>query len=221
MNVTLIPSFPAPDKASLFSVMDAVKGQSKGFQVDFVDGIFVPFKSWPFSNSQVSDIESLAIYKDIYELEADCMVANPEQYIDLLIETGFRRIIVHYGSTENLLAIGKRLQEAGILLGIAFTNNTPLETMIDIVAVVDYVQIMGIREVGQQGRPFDERTYETVSELRKHFPLLEIAVDGGVNENTITGLIKAGANRVAPGSAITKADSPLDAYKHLLKLVSG
>jgi pentose-5-phosphate-3-epimerase len=48
---------------------------------------------------------------------------------------------------------------------------------------------------------------------------LEIAVDGAVNKETITQLLAAGANRFAPGSAVSKALDPALAYKQLAELI--
>ena len=85
---------------------------------------------------------------------------------------------------------------------------------------IDFVQLMGIREVGRQGQPFAEETFARVKDLRTRYPELEIAVDGGVNEGNIPGLIEAGANRLAPGSAIAKQADPKAVYLALKKLLT-
>ena len=79
---------------------------------------------------------------------------------------------------------------------------------------------MGIATIGVQGQPFDERTLATVSELRRLYPNYTIAVDGSVNQDTIQSLQQAGANRFAPGSAITAAPDPVVAYQELKNLVA-
>ena len=74
--------------------------------------------------------------------------------------------------------------------------------------------------MGQQGQPFDERTIDTIKYFRAKFPDLEIAVDGAVNSKTIPLLIAAGANRLSPGSAVSKNNNTKQAYLDLKKLVS-
>lgn len=220
MQISLVPSYPAPNKEALTSVLTTLEGVSAGFQVDIVDGQFVPAVSWPFSaQAGVADLEELSQFAEKYELEIDCMVLHPEQYLDLFISVGFKRVVIHYGSTDNLDQIIARLRENNIKVGIAATNDISLDELLPVIEKVDYVQIMGIKEVGKQGQPFDDRTYETVKKLREHRPEIEIAVDGGVNQETIPKLFAAGANRFAPGSAITKAADPIAAYKQLVALV--
>ena len=86
--------------------------------------------------------------------------------------------------------------------------------------MIDFVQLMGIKEVGRQGQPFAEETFARVKKLRSVYPELEIAIDGGVNQETIPGLAEAGASRLAPGSAIAKQADPKAAYLDLKKLLT-
>ncbi len=219
MKMTLVPSYPAPDKESLLAVMDVLVGISDGFQIDFVDGEFVPAVSWPFSAAGAIELQELKKYSSSYELEIDCMVEDPGQYSDLFVEAGFKRVVLHLGSSDKLIATKDFLQEEGLSVGLAFTSDADYSEVVELIPGFDYVQVMGIKEVGKQGQPFDDRTYGTVRKLRKQFPDLEIAVDGGVNANTIPQLVDAGANRLAPGSAITKSDDKVAAYKQLQSLI--
>jgi pentose-5-phosphate-3-epimerase len=85
----------------------------------------------------------------------------------------------------------------------------------------DYVQLMGIYEIGQQGQSLDEAVFEKIAYIKTHYPLLSITVDGSVNEHTIERLKAAGADRFIVGSAITLQDSPLAAYEALNTLING
>jgi len=86
--------------------------------------------------------------------------------------------------------------------------------------MLDFVQLMGIKKIGAQGQPFDEPTLARAKELRTKFPDLEIAVDGSVNGTTISQLLAAGVNRFAPGSAISRANDPILAFKELSALIN-
>ena len=79
---------------------------------------------------------------------------------------------------------------------------------------------MGIKTVGKQGQPFDSRTEKNIERIKNKYPDLTIAVDGAVNESTIPVLVAAGAIRLAPGSAITRAPDSAEAYKHLHELAN-
>ena len=220
MEYSLVPSLPAASWEELESLLQALTGVSVGFQVDLVDGSFAPSRSWPFTEAAaVSDIARLKPYATTYELEIDCMIEQPEQYLDQLVGIGASRVIVHYGSTAVWETILSHQRTHGYLLGLAITNDIPLAAVTEPLSQVGFVQVMGIATVGAQGQPFDERTLETVTTLRAAYPALEIAVDGSVNADTIPRLLAVGANRFAPGSAISRAVDPVAAYKQLQALL--
>lgn len=226
MNQTLsiVPSLPAQSLAELITLRDALADTVHELQVDIVDGHFAPPISWPFTEREpaadlIAGLKELDNSEELF-LEVDCMVMHPEQYLDALVAAGVHRVVVHMGSTERyeeILAHGRTHKYA---LGLAMTNDVPLPAILPRLKEVDFVQVMGIERVGQQGQPFDERTLKTVELLRSADEDLEIAVDGAVNQETIVALRQAGVNRFCPGSAIAKAAQPAKAYRDLLELVA-
>ena len=221
LPVTVLPSLPAASFSEIQSLTKALKGISSEIQIDIVDGKFVPLVSWPFTEEDpVSSLSLLVQFTNDYRIEMDCMVLNPEQYLDVFVELGVRRVIIHVGSTQAYGEIINHAKVYGYKIGFALTNDTPLDILLEHIDELDFVQLMGIKEVGQQGQPFDERTLKRARELRSQFPELEIAVDGSVNAQTMPLLYAAGVTRFAPGSAIAKTNDPAAAYKHLLSLVT-
>ena len=219
LPLSLVPSLPAQAIDELLTLGETLQGIARGFQVDIVDGRFVETTSWPFTETDpIAALASLAPLSAHFDLAVDCMVIEPERFFLPLLEVGVDRVLIHLGSTDMEAAIANaRLCE--LTVAMAFTNDADLETVRALIPLIDYVQVMGIAEVGKQGQPFDERTLDTVSTLRAEFPDLTIAVDGSVNEDTIVPLLKAGANRFAPGSAIAKADDPVEAFATLATLI--
>lgn len=221
--VTVLPSLPAQSFTEIERLAEALKGQVSEMQIDIVDGQFVPLTSWPFAvDTEEPNIElnKLKALTADFDLELDCMVVEPEQYLETLLQLPAKRIIIHYGSTELYESITDQVHSADAKLGLAFTNDISLDQIKRLLPIFDYVQVMGIAAVGQQGQPFDQRTVSTIKELRRNYPDLEIAVDGAVNQETIVALAEAGANRLAPGSAIAKQADPLAAYQELAALVA-
>ena len=168
----------------------------------------------------VAALAQLAPLTENFQIEMDCMVMEPEQYLDTFVSLQIPRVIIHYGSTEQFAVIAKHAATHSYALGLAFTNDAPLEEVKALIPQVSFIQIMGIKEVGKQGQPFDERTLETARTLRAEYPDLEIAVDGHVNKETIVPLKEVGVNRFAPGSAIAKQSDPKAAYEELVAMVS-
>ncbi|MFT5036709.1 MAG: ribulose-phosphate 3-epimerase [Candidatus Azotimanducaceae bacterium] len=219
--ISIVPSLPAASFEEIHSLAWALRGCVPELQIDIVDNKFVPAISWPFT--EVNPLEDLKRLKEIveqFDIEMDCMVEKPEQYLDAFVALGVARVIVHMGSTEVYEDIIAHARTHGYKIGLAFTNDVPISEVEKYVEKIDFVQIMGIVHVGKQGQPFDQRTLETAKTLRSHYPELQIAVDGSVNADTIKSLYDAGVNRFAPGSAIAKQDDPKAAYAHLKSLVT-
>lgn len=221
MHTTVVPSLPAQSFGELCALADALEDVAKELQVDMVDNVFVPAMSWPFTaDDPRHELLRLRELSDRFLIELDCMLMRPEQYLDLFVELAVPRVIVHMGSTELYTDIIEHAHTHNYKLGFAFTNDVPLETITPFIAAIDFVQIMGIKHVGTQGQPFDERTLATASKLRLEYPDLEIAVDGSVNKDTILRLREAGVNRFAPGSSVAKQADPKVAYEELVAMLA-
>lgn len=221
MKTVIVPSLPAASFTELENLVFALQGEIDEIQVDIVDGQFVAAKSWPFSEANpTAELHKLATLNKEVSIEMDCMVRSPEQYFDIFSELGIKKVVLHFGSTPDLRAAIDRLKEKNIAVGLAFTNDIPLGNIEPFIALIDYVQLMGIKVVGQQGQPFDERTLTTVKTLRVKHPNLTIAVDGSVNEVTIVALRDAGVNRFLPGSAVAKSQDPKSSLANLNLLVA-
>lgn len=219
MKQSLVPSLPAQSFEEIRVLLGSLQGLISGVQIDIVDGVFAPTPSWPFTtNDHVAALRELTPYHDL-EIEMDCMCMHPEMYLDTFVEIGVKRVVIHAGSTTQYAECIAHARAHGYRIGFAIQNDTEKILCDTYIPQFDFVQVMGILHIGVQGQPFDVRTVATVGRLRKQYPSLEIAVDGGVNEETIPALLAAGVNRFAPGSAISRADDPGASYKHLLSLI--
>lgn len=221
LSLSIVPSLPAASREQLEALLTALAGTVREFQIDIVDGRFVPPVSWPFTESDpIAALATLAPWSQKFELEIDCMVTEPYQYLDTLVALGAKRIIVHLGSTTDYLQIIGHAKAHAYRLGFAATADTPLAELETWIPDINFVQLMGIAAVGQQRQPFDVRTLSRARELRVRYPDLEIAVDGAVNSVTIPLLYAAGVNRFAPGSAVAEAADPVLAYEALRTLIA-
>jgi len=220
LPISVVPSLPAASFDEIDALCTSLKGVAPEIQIDIVDGVFVPLVSWPFMETHpIEALQKLIPYFSDFKIEMDCMVCNPEQYLDLFVELGVSRVVIHIGSTDAYDEIIQHAKTHGYKIGFALTYDTPLDVVAKHIEEIDYVQLMGIVHVGKQGQPFDERTLERAAQLRAQYPDLEIAVDGSVNTQTIPLLHDAGVNRFAPGSAIAKTEDPALSYKQLCALL--
>lgn len=191
---------------------------SPEIQLDLVDGNFVEAVSWPYQPK--GDALSVKSALATYTLEVDLMVSEPLPAARAWLAAGADRLVFHI-ETISLEAFESFADHtANISFGVSAHGETTLDQLSLYAEAADYIQLMGIREIGAQGLPFDETVLEKVAELKKRFPHKEISVDGSVNKNTIVRLYQAGVDRFVCGSAIVLQPDPHAAYQELSALIN-
>ena len=147
------------------------------------------------------------------DFEAHLMVGDPEAVIGRWIDRGARRIAVHSLSEEILM------HQHLVEIGLAVLIDTPLEDVFPLISTVDYLHLMSIDEIGEQGHPFDSRIFDRIREIKRNFPECIIAVDGGISLDNADDLLRAGADRLIVGSDIYESDDPEEAYEKFVELL--
>ena len=133
---------------------------------------------------------------------------------------------VNFLSTERYIDGGESLENfknfaeyTHITLSVASHGDTPIETLLEYAQYADGIQLMGIKQIGSQGQPFDESVLETIKRVKEVYPDKPVTVDGSVNAGTIKRVVDAGADRVIVGSAITLQNEPRVAHEQLCALI--
>lgn len=232
--IEIIPALIPKSFTELQEKMSLVSGLVPLVQIDVMDGIFVPEKSWPYMRSVdhdfadiLKEIKSFPFWEEL-DYEVDLMVSNPERVWEDWLIAGAKRIILHVESAQDPLSLiremKKKLPGSDSFLytevGIALNIDTPNEKIYDLVPEVDFVQFMGIEKIGFQGQPFSEKVLEKIADLRGKYPNVTISVDGGVNKKSAPDLIKQGVTRLVAGSAIFETKDiaeTLEDFQNLIK----
>ncbi|KKR47356.1 MAG: Ribulose-phosphate 3-epimerase [Parcubacteria group bacterium GW2011_GWA1_40_21] len=221
----IIPAILPEDIDDLREKLSLISGIIPLAQIDVCDGRFAPTKTWPYKKGVdetflriVGQEEGFPFWGSV-DFEADLMVKHPENIVDDWISAGAKRVIIHIESTPDPLSLFQKIKleygasdesSYGVETGVALNIETPNEEVYELLSevddegepAIDFVQFMGIENIGYQGEPFDERVFEKIRELRERFPDIIISVDGGVSLENASELIEAGANRLVSGSAI-------------------
>ena len=206
-KIEIIPAIIPKDFEDLKEKISLVKGLTYFIQIDIMDGIFVPEKSWPFNDPMWSlGVHLEPPFSCDCNFEFDLMVANPEYNIQEFLDIGARRIIVHVGSTNKLEEIFSNLK-GKVEIGLAFGINTNIDEYSEFIKEADFVQFMGIEKIGFQGQKFNEEVIDKIIGFRTKYKDVIISVDGGVNLENAHKLISAGANRLVSGSAVFESDN--------------
>lgn len=216
----IVPAVIPTSLEHIFATAKRVKPFVREFQVDVVDGAFVPFLSWPYGAGeavgQPKDIRSLST---MFDIEIDLMIDAAEEELPRWIAAGVKRIVVHLESYNDVEAARSVCDEAGVLLGVAASNDTPLALFLDALEHAHYAQCMGIARIGTQGQAFDIRVLERIDAVRAKYPLLPVAVDGSVNKDTLLTLRAHGVSRFIVGSALMSSENIAVTYAELSELI--
>ncbi len=209
--MNIIPAILPTSQGELNIRVQEVLGRVDIVQVDVCDGVFVPSKT---------HFDELP-FRDQVQYELDLMVSLVASVqLDVYIRMKPARIVLHIESVvEHAGMYIDQIRGAGIGVGLALSNATPIQAIEPYLDRVDFVQCMGIAHSGMQGQPFDEMVLQTMSELREKHPYIMISVDGAVNEHTIGRLQAAGANCFVVGSAIFAEGEPLENITKLESLL--
>ena len=168
-------------------------------QLDVMDGKFVNNLTWTNPN----DLKSL---NTNLNLEVHLMINNPEEAIDDWIESGVKRIIIHYESTDKHKEIIEKVKRAGLEIGLAINPETSIEVIDEFYKDIDLVLIMSVNP-GFGNQDFLNESVDKIKQLRGEYKDVKIEVDGGINLKTAPKVIEAGANILAVGTAIFKSNN--------------
>ncbi len=201
---------------------------TKIVQIDICDGKFVNNITWPMNPRDQSNVNLILSeeegmpYWEKMEFEFDLMVANASEKFEFFSRLGARRMVFHLEAEYDKEKFKEFLEGLDMYtrenteIGLALNTTTDIKELDKFISLVDFVQVMGIEHIGQQGEKFDIRCIDQIKGLKEKYPELVISVDGSVNEETAELLIHAGAKRLVVGSALIHSFDPSETM-HILK----
>ena len=200
-------------------VQAAERGGAPRFQVDVMDGQFVPNISFgmPLVEAMRRATGTL--------LEAHLMIVQPDQYVEAFAKAGADLIIVHQEAVVHLDRTVQRIRQLGKKAGVALCPSTPVSTLSEIIELLDMVLVMTVNP-GFGGQAFIPYTLRKVREVRAMLdarnPACEIEVDGGIDLNTIRPAHEAGATVFVAGTSVFGAPGgPEAGVRELIQAARG
>lgn len=171
--------------------------------IDVMDGDFVP--SISFGMPVIKSIRKESkLFFDVH-----LMVTEPERYIQDFVDCGADSITVHAEACEDLERTVECIRNAGVKVGVSIKPATPVADITYILKDVDMVLIMTVQP-GFGGQKYIEECTEKIEELKALIDEegldVDIQVDGGINDQTLTTVLDAGANLIVAGSYVFKGD---------------
>jgi ribulose-phosphate 3-epimerase len=229
---TIVPAILPTSRHDLDEKLARLVGIATEIQVDVVDGHFASPASWPYVGGfdlaqLVAEGGTIPLFEQ-FHIEMDLMTQKPEEVTGSWIAAGATRILAHVESTNYLPQLVTDLRvkyghEKGfandfLSFGLALNIDTDLGLLEQYLDDIDYVQFMGIKNIGKQGQPFATEALNKIAVFRKKHPDMQIQVDGGVNFESAPLLLAAGVSRLVVGSALWKAPDLKEAYQRFVEL---
>ncbi len=213
--IELAPSILSADFARLAEqVQAAMEGGGTVLHLDVMDGHFVP-------NLTIGPpvVASLRRATDL-PLDVHLMIENPEAYIPVFADAGASWMSVHQESTVHLHRALELVRQHGCNVGVVLNPATPVETLSEVLDLVDYVLVMSVNP-GFGGQKFIRHSLEKIRRLaniRSARSLgYRIEVDGGIALDTVGDVVQAGAEILVAGNAVFGKGDPKANAQKLLK----
>lgn len=217
MTIKLAPSILDADFTCLERELRKIEsGGADLIHLDIMDGNFVPNIS--FGPKIVESIKS----KTSLPLEVHLMVEKPENHIKSFINAGGDIIIVHYETSKHLDKLIQTINKADVKSGIALIPATPLNVIEYLINKIDILLIMAVNP-GFGGQKFIPEMFTKIEKARKIIDnqkkSISLAVDGGINLDNISKVVKAGADIIVVGQIIFKSANSEETTKKIKNIL--
>jgi ribulose-phosphate 3-epimerase len=167
----------------------------QGFHLDVMDGHFVP--NFTYGMPIVAAVRKLTKLP----LDVHLMMSNPDRYLKAFVDAGADCVTVHAEVSSDIGAMLESIRGMGVAAGLAINPGTDLSEVLRYLDLCDLLLIMSV-DAGFGGQAFNPVALEKLRSVKITHPELILEIDGGINQQTISESVQAGAQLLVVGSAI-------------------
>ena len=197
MKKLLCPSLMCADFSKL---QDEVEKLDKAgidiFHIDFMDGSFVPNFGMGL---QDFDMVRASTQKKV---DVHLMIQNPSKYVEMFATRGADIIYIHPEADQQAARTLEDIRKLGKKAGIAINPGTAVETIFELLPLVDYVMVMTVNPgfAGQKYLEYVNPKIEKLIKLGADFDF-EVMVDGAISLEKIRKLSENGVSGFVLGTS--------------------
>ena len=204
MSIRINPSILSADFVNMERDLGAIATADLA-HVDVMDNHFVPNLTFgPQMVGRIQDVSPIP-------LDVHLMIENPEKWAPGYAELGAFSVTFHAESTDNPVAVARKLREIGARAGLAVKPGTAIEPYLELLPEFDQILVMTV-EPGFGGQSFIPDVMPKLGllhEARKKSGLdVWLQVDGGITLDTIVIAAEAGADTFVAGSSVYNSSNP-------------
>jgi len=213
VNVRIAPSILSADFAHLARDIAAVEaGGADLIHVDVMDGHFVP--NITIGPPVVRAVKRVATRP----LDVHLMITDPDRYLEAFVEAGATMLSVHVEVLPHLHRTLDAIKRLGAQAGAVLNPSTPVHALEEVARDVDFVLVMSVNP-GFGGQRFIPGSLDKIRRVRalldRAGSAAPIEVDGGIDRDTVRGVVEAGATILVAGNAVFGGGHPEAAVRAL------
>lgn len=211
----LAPSILSADVGKLADeVKRCADAGADWIHIDVMDGHFVP----PITYGP-RIVEACKKATNL-PLDVHLMVSDPDSQIEMFASAGADILTVHQEACVHLDRTLNAIQALGVKPGVAINPATPVETLSEVMGIVDLILVMTVNP-GFGGQKFIASTLPKIRKTRSMITQcgrsIDLEVDGGVALTTLPELLLAGVNAFVAGSSVFSSSEGIEGSIKRLK----
>jgi len=211
-KMRIAPSILSANFACLAADIAKVEPCAELLHLDVMDGHFVP--NITFGPPLVKSVRAnTRMFLDVH-----LMISDPDFYAEPFVKAGADNLTFHIEVAKEPVKLVEKIRKLGIGVSVSLNPDTPAESLEPVIDLVDMVLVMTVMP-GFGGQPFREDCLPKIEKILKRRPEVLLEVDGGINDETIGRVVRAGADTFVAGTAVFGAPQPEQAINKLREII--